>query len=51
MVEVLDTGLQPAHQIVDGLAVALVEGDRRLSVILDGLPTAGVTGTLWSPRA
>ncbi|HMQ65767.1 MAG TPA: D-alanyl-D-alanine carboxypeptidase/D-alanyl-D-alanine-endopeptidase [Arachnia sp.] len=27
-------------------AVALVEGDRRLSVILDGLPTAGVTGTL-----
>ena len=27
-------------------AVALIEGDQRLSVILDGLPTAGVTGTL-----
>lgn len=27
-------------------AVALVEDDQRLSVILDGLPTAGVTGTL-----
>lgn len=27
-------------------AVALVEDDQRLSVVLDGLPTAGVTGTL-----
>ena len=43
------SGLSRENRVTAGMlarAVALADGDQRLSVLLDGLPTAGVTGTL-----
>ncbi|MBK7822588.1 MAG: D-alanyl-D-alanine carboxypeptidase/D-alanyl-D-alanine-endopeptidase [Tessaracoccus sp.] len=43
------SGLSRQNRVTAGMlarAVALSEQDQRLSVLLDGLPTAGVTGTL-----